>query len=48
MIDNMKMKFLMYISSLWLLFIMFIILYIDVPLEVGENSFYASEDQEFM
>lgn len=40
MIDNMKMKFLMYISSLWLLFIMLIILYIDVPLEFGENSHY--------
>ena len=34
------MKFLMYISSLWLLFVMLIILYIDVPFEFGENSHY--------
>ncbi|VDN47902.1 conserved membrane protein of unknown function [Petrocella atlantisensis] len=41
MIDNIKMKFLMYISSLWLLFVMLIILYISVPLEFGENSHYV-------
>lgn len=40
MIDNIKMKFMMYVSSLWLLFGMLIILYIDVPLYFGKNSYY--------
>lgn len=40
MINNIKMKFLMFVSSLWLLFVMLIILYIDIPLAFGEDSYY--------
>lgn len=40
MINNIKMKFMMFVSSLWLLFVMLIILYIDIPLSFGEDSYY--------